>query len=35
MGKNQRQRCLTVGCTPVLNDTGAAKTHATPRIVSP
>lgn len=28
MGKNQRQRCLTVGCNPHLNDQGVARTHA-------
>ena len=28
MGKNQRQRCLTVGCNPKLNDPGVARVHA-------
>lgn len=28
MGKNQRQRCLTVGCNPLLNDPGVAQIHA-------
>lgn len=28
MGTNQRQRCLTVGCNPKLNDPGVARAHS-------